>query len=283
MGIMQKVLVPVDLHEEGSLMCDFVCGMRAVGTTDAVIANAVDPSGLEQPFIAGKIDKATAALQRMTNCIGDCGIRLEYRVTLGSPGEEIAHLSSAERFTGMVIGTHGRSDWAKLFAGSVSSELVSRVKIPMMLVRFDLLRNADDPKILSQKFTQTLVVPVDFSVGSTRAVLSLIDMKLPRTGQVFLVHVVKENLDEDTQHAVEVGVEFEMKNLQSMLKAGGIDSRIVIRHGDADRVLLDEVSRRRATGIVMGARGRTAMEAAILGSKSSALVNQASCPVLIVP
>ena len=74
-----------------------------------------------------------------------------------------------------------------------------------------------------------------------------------------------------------------MKKLQFMLKAGGIDSRVVIRQGDAERILLDEIVERRATGVVMGARGRTAMEAAILGSKSSALVNQAPCPVLIVP
>lgn len=283
MGIMSKVLVPVAIHEEGELISDFVCGMSAVGTEEAVFANVVDPNGLEQPFIAGTIDKARTSLKLMTTAMSHCNMRVEYRVTLGRPGTEIAHLSVSEGFSGMVIGTHGRSDWAKLFVGSVAAELVSKVRIPMMLVRFDLLRNVEDPKTVSSSFTQTLIVPVDFSVGSTRAVLSLVEMGLPRTGQVFLLHVIKPGLDEGTLHSVETGVEFEMKNLQSMLRAGGIDSRIVIRQGDPERALIDEIEERRATGVVMGARGRTAMEAAILGSKSSAIVNQASCPVLIVP
>ncbi len=40
---------------------------------------------------------------------------------------------------------------------------------------------------------------------------------------------------------------------------------------------------RRATGVIVGNRGRNALQEAMLGSVSMTLLRQASCPVLVVP
>lgn len=283
MGMMQKVLVPLTVHEEGDLICDYVSGMTANGTTDAVLANVVDPTGLESPVVATMLDIARDHMRAMVDPIERASIRTEYRVDTGTPGVELSHLAARGEFTGMVIGTHGRSEWAKVFQGSVATELLSRVKIPMMLVRFDLLRNAEHAREVARDFSRTIVVACDFSASSTRAVLALLDMGLPKVGQLFLVHVIDPSVTGEALQEAEKGAAYELKHLVEMLKASKLDAHIVIRQGEPARELLDEIDDRRATGVVMGARGRTIVEAAVLGSKSGAVVAQAPCPVIVVP
>lgn len=283
MGMMQKVLVPLGVHEEGDLICDYLAGMTANGTTDAVLANVVDPTGLESPVVATMLDIARDRMRAMVDPIQHARIRTEYRVDTGTPGLELSHLATRGEFTGMVIGTHGRSEWAKVFQGSVSSELLSRVKIPMMLVRFDLLRNAEQAREVARNFSRTIVVACDFSASSTRAVLALLDMGLPKVGQLFLVHVIDPSITGEALVEAEKGAAYELKHYVEMLKASKLDAHIVIRQGEPARELLDEIDDRRATGVVMGARGRTIVEAAVLGSKSGAVVAQAPCPVIVVP
>jgi nucleotide-binding universal stress UspA family protein len=58
---------------------------------------------------------------------------------------------------------------------------------------------------------------------------------------------------------------------------------VVIQRGDVQRVILEELDERRATGVITGTRGRNAIQEAILGSVSQTLLRQASCPVMIVP
>lgn len=283
MSVMRTVLVPIAPQEEGDLMCRFLSGMGANGTGHAVLANVVDPTGLESPVVASMLDMARDRLRAMSGPLADCGIHTEFRVSTGEPVDALAHLASRGEFTGVVMGTHGRLEWSKVFRGSISSELLSVIRIPMMLVRFDLLRNVEDPAAVARSFARTVVVACDFSAASTRAVLALLEMGAKRSGSVFLVHVLSPSLEGTEKAKAEAGATFQLNNYVAMLRKAGIDAHPVIRQGESSRELLDEIEDRRATGAVMGARGRTVVEAAVLGSKSAAVVSQAPCPVIVVP
>lgn len=283
MGMMRKVLVPIAPQEEGDLICSFLRGMRQNGTAEAVFANVVDPTGLESPVLAATLDRTRDRLRALVEPVEGAGVSSEVRVTMGAPGVEISHLAAQGEFTGMVVGTHGRSDWAKVFMGSVSSQLLSLVKIPMMLVRFDLLRNVSDPSVLAARFSRTVIMPTDFSAGSMRALLAMLDMHLPKIGQLYLVHVLDGGLSGDALDAAQTAAHVQLDTYVQILKKAGLDAHVVVRQGDPQRTLLEEIDDRRATGVIMGARGLSVMEAAVLGSKSGAVVAQAPCPVIIVP
>ncbi len=70
-------------------------------------------------------------------------------------------------------------------------------------------------------------------------------------------------------------------------RAAGLDAEpVVVRAesvGDIGRVLATLAEERGAAAIVVGRRGVSRLEAAILGSASNATVREARCPVLVVP
>ena len=283
MGIMSKVLVPVAAEDESELICKFLAGMGAVGTRGAVLASVVDPNGVEPHELAGELDIERERFSGLAAGAIEAGIPTEIRIAAGETGEEIARIAEADNVTGLVVGTHGRSAWAKLFAGSVSAELLTKVRLPMMLVRYELMENAADPAQLARDFTQSIVVACDFSTGSTVAVLALLGMELTRVGRVFLVHVLSPLLSGEELAEAEAGAVFQLKNEARMLQQAGVDAHVVIRQGDPTRELLSEIDDRRCSGVIMGARGRSTLQAAILGTKSGAVVETAPCPVIVIP
>lgn len=67
-----------------------------------------------------------------------------------------------------------------------------------------------------------------------------------------------------------------------VLEQNGIVHEEEILEGPAAEAILSVARARRCDLIVMGSRGRTRLEAALLGSVSHRVVQEAPCPVLIV-
>jgi len=53
----------------------------------------------------------------------------------GSPAQVIAEMAEKEKFDLIVMGTHGHSSLANVMMGSVTSGVVARCKVPVLLIR----------------------------------------------------------------------------------------------------------------------------------------------------
>jgi nucleotide-binding universal stress UspA family protein len=56
-----------------------------------------------------------------------------------------------------------------------------------------------------------------------------------------------------------------------------------VGHGAPEKAILAEIAESGITGVVIGTRGRSPFQEALLGSVSMTLIRQASVPVLVVP
>jgi nucleotide-binding universal stress UspA family protein len=65
-------------------------------------------------------------------------------------------------------------------------------------------------------------------------------------------------------------------------EAAGVEVQTDAREGNPAAVLIDVATEQQADLIVVGARGRTAVERFLLGSVSSKLVHHAPCSVMVV-
>jgi len=63
------------------------------------------------------------------------GVRTKVLLVEGHPSREVTRFARKEHADMLIIGTHGRTGFAKLFLGSVASQIVATAKCPVMTVR----------------------------------------------------------------------------------------------------------------------------------------------------
>lgn len=63
------------------------------------------------------------------------GWRLRERHMVGHPGDTLAEFVEAEKPDLLVMGSHGHGAFAVALLGSVSSRLLARTKVPVLLIR----------------------------------------------------------------------------------------------------------------------------------------------------
>lgn len=281
--MLRSVMLPVDSSDECRLVLRFVEGLPALGTRRVVLGHVVEASGMEGPIIASKVDLARDQLRELARPLVDAGLDVEVRVETGDQVQGLIGIANETHVGAVICGSHGKGILTKLLAGSLSERIAGEANVPVMLVRFDLLRTRKDPAEYARSFGRALILPTDFSASSTRALLGVLQMPARALGTLYLLHVLDAGLSGEKRRKAEDGAEFQLANQRKIAEDQGVSARGVIRFGDPKRAVLQEANERRATGIVVGSRGQNLLQEAVLGSTSMTLIRQASCPVMIVP
>ena len=83
-------------------------------------------------------DARQAAQRQLARLIQDAkkaGVTAEGIVGDGLPADQIVRLARARRADMIVIGTHGRTGFSRLFLGSVAARVVATARCPVLTVR----------------------------------------------------------------------------------------------------------------------------------------------------
>jgi len=270
------VLLPTDLSPFQDMVMRFVAGLTGVGLKRVICCHVVDATGLEGPVIDSKVKAAYALMERSTHALLDAGLEVEIRVATGDPETELLAVGAAELVDAIVCGSSGKNAADRLFIGSVSERLVRDGGVPCLTVRYDLLRTAEDPGDMARRFGRMMLVPTDFSGPAARALNLALSLPHPSVGAVRVFNVLPDG-DGD------VKVDAQLRALVEIAKARGVQAIPVIGHGAPEKAILREIQGAGITGVIVGSRGRTALQEALMGSVSMTLMRQAPCPVLIVP
>ncbi|MDO8848515.1 MAG: universal stress protein [Coriobacteriia bacterium] len=281
--MLRTVLLPVDFTEDNALILAFAKGLPSIGVRRVILAHVVEVPGVEGHLIAQRVDEALEAIRAFAPELEAAGLLVEVRVATGDTVEEIGALAIESQVDGVVYGSHAKTVMDQLLAGSVSERLLRDATIPHLVVRFDLLRNQSSPESLLRHFGEKIVLPTDFSLSAARAFTVAIDLPKGVIKHLFLVHAIDPALTGEKLRRASEGAEFQLKNLQAMCSQQGITSSPTTTQEAPIPGILKEIDERRATGVIVGTRGRNAVQEVLLGSVSMTLLRQASCPVLIVP
>ena len=136
-----------------------------------------------------------------------------------------------------------------------------------------------------------ILVPVDFSETSERALDVACDLARAVDGRVELLHVcpvdprvypfgwiVTEGVERDIQAAAEKALE----EWRQRAADRGVDTTATVLLGIASETISSVAHDHEADLIVMGTRGRTGLEHVVLGSVAERTLRLAPCPVLTV-
>lgn len=280
--MIRTVLLPVDFSDDNALILAFARGLPSIGVERVVLGHVVEVSGVEGPLIARRIDEARDRIRQDAQALAQVGLDVEVRVVTGDPVEELSGLASEGHVDAAVYGSHAKTVMNQLFAGSVSERLLRDASIPHLVVRFDLLRGMADPATLLKHFGEKVVLATDFSLAASRAFTIATEFG-SALRHLFLLHAIDPTLTGDKLRLAEEGAEFQLKNLQAMCKQLGITASVQVIRDTPVHALLGATEERAVTGIVVGTRGRNAVQEMLLGSVSMTLLRQAGCPILIVP
>lgn len=281
--MLTTVLLPTDLSTDQDAVIRFCAGLPELGVRRVVVSHVIDATGLEGPVIAAKVDAARTQLQRATQRLRDAGLEVELRVPTGDPERELLLIASGENVDAVVCGTSGKTAAGRLFVGSVSERLARDGGIPVLTVRYDLLRTAEDEADVARRFARMMLVPTDFSGTAARALNVALSLPRKAIGAVRIFNVIPGGPDGERGSKKDSESETRLRALVGIAKERGIQASAVVGHGSPERAVLTEVQHSGITGIVVGSRGRSIIQEALMGSVSMTLMRQAPCPVLIVP
>jgi nucleotide-binding universal stress UspA family protein len=149
-GAGMKILIAVDQSPHSERAVRFVTRMRWPAGSRVIVANAIVPvispplpsGGGGAPVAVEVSAEQRAEVQTVVAQAEDelraAGIATESRFLTGDPRDALLRLAEDERVDLMVMGSHGRTGFAKLLLGSVSSHVVTHAHCSVLVVKEDL-------------------------------------------------------------------------------------------------------------------------------------------------
>ena len=279
----RTMLIPTDFDDYTPRLMDFCAGTRERGIVRCILVHVVDTSGLEGPVIAQTLEDAKAKLNILAEPIRQAGIETSLRVVTGSPAYEILNIVRNENVDVIVVGTTAKSKMARLFTGSLSEDIAFGQKAPTLMVRDDLVAAEKDVEVASVDWSRTLVVPVDYSAASARAVSQCTRFEPESVGEVRLLNVIEDLPKGQDVSAAVSEQEFRLSAFCRMLEDVGIKAVPVVRSGKVVEEIIAEIDSSHATGVVIGCNSKTLLSELIVGSTTLEVIHKAPVYVMVVP
>jgi len=281
--MLRNVLIPISLSEEDKPVIDFAEGLYESGTRRLLLAHAVDASGMEGPIIARTVDRSLEELRKLASCLSEGRLDVELRIVTGDPVTEMVALAAEAGVDSVVCGTNAKRLLTKLIAGSVSEQIALEATVPTMLIRYDVLRDCDEPSELAAAFGRRVLIPTDFTPSATRAFITATAMEKGLLEAVHVVHVLSGSLEPEAMAEAQQEASSKMEGLIRTALGLGIEAHATVRQGDPVDVILDEAKKTGVTGIILGRKDTGPLRAVSPGATAMGLIIGAECPLVFVP
>jgi nucleotide-binding universal stress UspA family protein len=140
-----------------------------------------------------------------------------------------------------------------------------------------------------------ILVPVDFSDASLRALDYAVEFGRRRMAQLIVLHAVEPVYYPALEATYGIGFDLgnvydqieqaartRLARLAGELRARRVKVRTLLAQGTAHQVIVDSAAKLKADLIVMSTHGRSGLSHALLGSVAERVLRTAKCPVVTV-
>lgn len=264
--MVRRLIVPADGSPESCRAIDVAASLaRVIGVEIDVVT--VVYSAHDVSFARGDLDA----------CLRECDItgvdvNVDIRLSRGSVADEVEAALTRTPGSAVVMSSYGRGRSAAI-VGSVAEEVLTRTSGPVMLV---------GPKDLTPTFDGPVVVSVDGSSDSEVA----LDLAAAWAGVLdvtpWVVHVVGER-DLGTADGDVIDSAYPARLARELADRSGRAAAFEELHDAHPATALASFAERmHASLITASSHGRTGLSRLALGSVTSGMVREATCPVLVV-
>lgn len=238
----------------------------------------VTPAEMEQRVL-------DAARQKLRSLVEGLPQRFDeitgIHVVAGSLLAELTKLAEALSADLLVCGARGESVIRHYALGTTALRMLSTARCPVLVV-----------KLPPHESYKRLLVPVDFSASSLRAINNAISIA-PRADIVLLHvfdvpfegHLRYANVDEDTIHHYRIVAKQEAtQKIQALRNQAGLNPRqssLVVLHGNPALRITEQEQEQDCDLIVMGKHGENLVEELLLGSVTKHVLAESQGDVLV--
>ena len=247
---------------------------------------AVDVPVSVPVFVQADADKIAEEVRRFcAPLLAPSEQSVEIMVRPGDAAKEIRQ--EAERLPAdlLILGTHGRSGFERLFLGSVTEKLIRSTRVPVLTIP-PPVREPGSPVY------KTILCPLDFSDASIRALEYALSLAQEADARLILLHVIEDVLSNAGVEALEhlsVSDYYQHREQDAVARLKAVipdearvwsrpDHRIV--RGRAYQEILKLAADERVELVVMGVQGKGALNRLVFGSTTHRVIREAGCPVL---
>ncbi len=148
--------------------------------------------------------------------------------------------------------------------------------------------------VLQSFIMKTILAPIDFSRVSDAVVKAAVNLARAVNGRLVLLHIVVPPVITSEYGAVlaniqeiiatsEASSRLQLQSYKKRLQKTGLTVSIALQTGVPVSLILDQARKSRATYIVMGSHGHSALYDLLAGSTATGVVKHSPCPVVMVP
>mgnify|MGYP000011099678 FL=1 len=306
-----KILFPVD-GSEYSVHAAHVIARRAElqnFNPEVCVLNVQKAAELMIPALKLRRSAATnrqseAAFKKVRDILKN--VKTEEKVVIGNPAQVIAEEADREKADLIVMGSRGLSDFAKLFLGSVSTAVLARTTVPVMLIRSEYTSEpgkelkvcvAVDGSPYSEAAARYIVAhremfgeKPDVRVVTVVDVAEAIAYEYPTDVPLPEIPAEREaaekNMDEIQQLIPEIeekGKKEAMSTIRPIFVQANFPVTEVALTGDPGTEIANYAKTEKLDLVIMGTRGRDNVASVILGSVTSRVAADGSVPLLVIP
>lgn len=217
--------------------------------------------------------------------VGRSGQSVEIVVRPGDAAKEIRQEAEQLPFDLLILGTHGRSGFERLFLGSVTEKVLRSTRVPVLTIP-PPVREPGSP------LYKTILCPLEFSATSIRALEYALSLAQEANARLILLHAIEDVLGDAGAHALghlsvsEYYHQLEQDAATRLRAAVPEDARVWSRpeervvKGRAYQEILKVVAEEHVDLVVMGVQGKGVVNRLVLGSTTHRVIGEAGCPVL---
>jgi len=287
-------LFPTDFSAYADAVLACLPDLRKAGLIEVTLLSVIRPTDVPLPetinresleywrwYSSEKLNVAQWALEGK-------GLRVFSRVEYGNPVEQILRVADEEMVDLIVLGAQGATAAQEILIGSTAFEVTRRAKVPVLLQKFEVIREMGYVKCrqLCENIFKKVLHPTDFSTHAEAAFQLVKRLKAAGTEEIILLHVQDarvmnkrsaEQLADFDQHDIE-----RLETHAKTLKMFGLEAKWLLRYGIPYQEALKVADEQDPCLIVLGSQGQSAVRELMSGSTFENLIRLCRQPILIV-
>jgi nucleotide-binding universal stress UspA family protein len=275
-----KIVLAVDGSKYGRWSMQWVPSLPFVARPKVTAVHALDLAALKAPFmtqpmvagtepsIRAEVSRLEQQAKRVSTETKDflASAKLAGKVIVEKDAPAPAILKHARRGDVIMLGSRGLTGLDRFMLGSVSQSIMLHAPASVLVVK-------QPPRVIRR-----ILLAIDGSKGSTKAVRFVIDELRPENIEIVLVHVIPFLRYPEVKEAGQALLD---RDAERLVKAGYTVNEI-LKLGHSVEEIIKLADRQKVDLIVVGAKGLGAIARFFLGSVSSKLVQHSNASVLVV-
>jgi nucleotide-binding universal stress UspA family protein len=291
MSQIQSILCPVDFSEFSVNAYQYARSLAWHYKAKLILQHILYPLGLvgydsnRDPYdqICQQLRaEAKEKTERFAKLNAVAGVQPECVVQDGLITDLILSLAKEKEASLIVMGTHGLRGIDRLMLGSVTERVLRRAPCPVLAVRRPAhlaARSEREPEPIHLK---KMLLCSDFSDHAHRASQYAMSMAKEYDAELTLLHVLERFPDTtDIQYAT-MDVSKRLEEVIPGDERSACNIKSVVRIGKPYQQIIQLAVELETDLVIMGVRGRGALDVALFGSTTYRVIQLGPCPVLAV-